>query len=85
MMRPVINLGLGKIEMIGTFEQVYMDICITPEEAHEGVSIPLHCSLYDAFFDPKEFIFSLFLHKYLQSNFNGLNIFWTMEICSRDG
>ena len=44
MVRPVINLGLGKIEMIGTFEQVYMDICITPEEAHEGVSIPLHIS-----------------------------------------
>jgi len=37
MMRPVRNLALDKIELIGTFEQVYMDICITPEEAHEGV------------------------------------------------
>jgi len=24
--------------MIGTFEQVYMDICIVQNEAHEGVS-----------------------------------------------
>ena len=38
MMRPVINLGLNMIEMIGTFEQVYMDICIRPEESHEGVT-----------------------------------------------
>ncbi|PSN31851.1 DNA-directed RNA polymerase I subunit RPA2 [Blattella germanica] len=34
MMRPVINLAAGKIELIGTFEQVYMDICVYPEEAH---------------------------------------------------
>ena len=38
MMRPVLNLGLNLVEMIGTFEQVYMDICVRPEEAHEGVS-----------------------------------------------
>ena len=38
MMRPVINLSLNLVEMIGTFEQVYMHICITPDEAHDGVS-----------------------------------------------
>ncbi|KAF7997189.1 hypothetical protein HCN44_005466 [Aphidius gifuensis] len=35
MMRPVINLIANKIEYIGTFEQVYLDICIKTEEAHE--------------------------------------------------
>lgn len=38
MMRPVINLAVQKVELIGTFEQVYMDICIYPKEAYEGVS-----------------------------------------------
>jgi DNA-directed RNA polymerase I subunit RPA2 len=37
MMRPVINLAVQKVELIGTFEQVYMDICIYPQEAYEGV------------------------------------------------
>jgi DNA-directed RNA polymerase I subunit RPA2 len=37
MVRPVRNLALNEIEMIGTFEQVYMDICITQKEAYEGV------------------------------------------------
>lgn len=39
MMRPVINLAVQQIELIGTFEQVYMDICVVPEEAYEGVNI----------------------------------------------
>ncbi|XP_060606086.1 DNA-directed RNA polymerase I subunit RPA2-like, partial [Ruditapes philippinarum] len=38
MVRPVRNLALNEIEMIGTFEQVYMDICITQKEAYEGVT-----------------------------------------------
>ncbi|XP_011868721.1 PREDICTED: DNA-directed RNA polymerase I subunit RPA2 [Vollenhovia emeryi] len=38
MMRPVINLATQKIELIGTFEQIYMEICVTPEEAHEGLT-----------------------------------------------
>ena len=39
MMRPVLNLGLNLVEMIGTFEQAYMDICVRPEEALQGVSV----------------------------------------------
>ena len=35
MIRPVVHLASGNIEMIGTFEQMYMDICVIPEEAHE--------------------------------------------------
>ncbi|XP_012287077.1 DNA-directed RNA polymerase I subunit RPA2 isoform X2 [Orussus abietinus] len=38
MMRPVINLVANNVELIGTFEQVYMDICITPEEAYNGLT-----------------------------------------------
>ncbi len=37
MMRPVINLQVNEIEYIGTFEQLYLDICIIPEEAYPGV------------------------------------------------
>lgn len=36
MMRPVWNLVTNKIELIGTFEQVYLNICVTPEEAYKG-------------------------------------------------
>ncbi|XP_011302385.1 DNA-directed RNA polymerase I subunit RPA2 [Fopius arisanus] len=32
MMRPVINLAVNKIELIGTFEQVYLEVCTVPEE-----------------------------------------------------
>lgn len=39
MMRPVLNLFANKIEMIGTFEQVYLDICVSPEEAYKGESL----------------------------------------------
>nr|XP_002131003.1 DNA-directed RNA polymerase I subunit RPA2-like [Ciona intestinalis]XP_018667297.1 DNA-directed RNA polymerase I subunit RPA2-like [Ciona intestinalis] len=35
MVRPVMNLITGTVEMIGSFEQVYMNICIIPEEAHK--------------------------------------------------
>ncbi|KAJ8953551.1 hypothetical protein NQ318_002971 [Aromia moschata] len=35
MMRPLLNLATNKIELVGTFEQVYMDICVTPEEAYQ--------------------------------------------------
>lgn len=37
MMRPVIHLATGRLEYIGTFEQLYLDICIIPEEAYPGV------------------------------------------------
>ncbi|XP_064401799.1 DNA-directed RNA polymerase I subunit RPA2-like isoform X3 [Halichondria panicea] len=36
MMRPVLNLATHTHELIGSFEQVYMDIAVVPEEAHEG-------------------------------------------------
>lgn len=39
MMRPVINLALKEIEMIGTFEQVYLNICVLAQEAYAGVSL----------------------------------------------
>ncbi|XP_071158237.1 DNA-directed RNA polymerase I subunit RPA2-like isoform X2 [Mytilus edulis] len=38
MMRPVKNLALDTTEMIGSFEQVYMDICINQNEAIPGVT-----------------------------------------------
>ncbi|KDQ21118.1 hypothetical protein BOTBODRAFT_152148 [Botryobasidium botryosum FD-172 SS1] len=38
MMRPVKYLGNGRNDSIGSFEQVYMDIAITPEEVEQGVS-----------------------------------------------
>lgn len=37
MMRPIMNLAAKNVEYIGTFEQIYLDICVTPEEAYEGV------------------------------------------------
>lgn len=36
--RPVKNLIHDTIEMIGSFEQVYMDICVDSKEAIPGVS-----------------------------------------------
>lgn len=44
MMRPVINLQLKKIEYIGTFEQVYMEICITLKEAYQGYTTHMEVS-----------------------------------------
>ena len=34
MLRPVYNLEAKSVEMVGTFEQPYMEICVTGEEAH---------------------------------------------------
>nr|CAD7405467.1 unnamed protein product [Timema poppensis] len=39
MMRPVVNLAAQAVELIGTLEQVHMDICIVPEEAYEQVGV----------------------------------------------
>ncbi|XP_055025762.1 DNA-directed RNA polymerase I subunit RPA2 [Misgurnus anguillicaudatus] len=38
MVRPVRNLALGKQELIGTFEQVYLNVGIFEEELEKGVS-----------------------------------------------
>lgn len=38
LMRPVKNLVANAIELIGTFEQVYLDICVTLDECIEGVT-----------------------------------------------
>lgn len=38
MMRPVCNLATNTTELIGSFEQVYMDIAVDPSEVHQGVS-----------------------------------------------
>jgi len=38
MMRPVRYLVNGKIDHVGTFEQVYMDIACTPQEIEKGLS-----------------------------------------------
>ena len=39
LVRPVFNLLLEKVELIGTFEQVYMDIAINAEGIYKGVSL----------------------------------------------
>jgi len=39
MMRPVFNLDLEQIELIGTFEQVYLDISISEDEIRPNVCI----------------------------------------------
>jgi DNA-directed RNA polymerase I subunit RPA2 len=36
MMRPVWNLSTKSVEYVGTFEQVYLDICVAPEEFYKG-------------------------------------------------
>jgi DNA-directed RNA polymerase I subunit RPA2 len=38
MMRPVWNLSTKSVEYVGTFEQVYLDICVAPEEFYKGVT-----------------------------------------------
>lgn len=38
MMRPVYNIAAKAVELVGTFEQVYLNICITEEEAFEGIT-----------------------------------------------
>ena len=37
MMRPVYNLAARAVELVGTFEQIYLNICITDEENHKGI------------------------------------------------
>lgn len=44
MMRPVMNLEFNKIEMIGTFEQVYLEVAITKEEIYPGVTTHMELS-----------------------------------------
>lgn len=36
MMRPLVNVRSNKIELIGTFEQVYLDVCINASEFYQG-------------------------------------------------
>ncbi|KAL1139343.1 hypothetical protein AAG570_006327, partial [Ranatra chinensis] len=38
MMRPVQSLATKETELIGTFEQIYMDICVTKDEAYKGIT-----------------------------------------------
>jgi len=42
MMRPVLNLHLEQIELIGTFEQVYLDISISEDEIRPNVSMTIN-------------------------------------------
>lgn len=44
MMRPVWNISHQKIEMIGTFEQVYLDIAIKKEECYPNVTTHIELS-----------------------------------------
>jgi hypothetical protein len=36
MMRPVIHLASGNLELIGTMEQLYLDIAVTHDEIIKG-------------------------------------------------
>lgn len=38
MMRPVRNLSTDSLELIGTFEQPYLEICVIKEEAHPSTT-----------------------------------------------
>ncbi|XP_065889347.1 DNA-directed RNA polymerase I subunit RPA2-like [Dysidea avara] len=44
MMRTVLNLVTQSEELIGTFEQVYLNIAVTPEEAHPKLTTHLELS-----------------------------------------
>lgn len=44
MMRPVMNLAAKAVEYIGSFEQVYMDICISMDEAYPGLTTHMEMS-----------------------------------------
>lgn len=37
MMRPVVNLSTMTVEYIGTLEQLYLNIAVSPETIEEGV------------------------------------------------
>ncbi|KAI4456625.1 dna-directed rna polymerase i subunit 2 [Holotrichia oblita] len=44
MMRPLLNLQINEIELIGTFEQVYLDVCVSPAEFYKGVTTHMELS-----------------------------------------
>ena len=44
MMRPVFNLVARDIEYIGTLEQVYLEVAVTPSETYPGVTTHLELS-----------------------------------------
>uniref|UniRef100_A0A182P955 DNA-directed RNA polymerase subunit beta n=1 Tax=Anopheles epiroticus TaxID=199890 RepID=A0A182P955_9DIPT len=44
LLRLVKNLLCNKTELIGSFEQVYMDICVTPEEAYPKLTTHMELS-----------------------------------------
>lgn len=41
MMRPLYNLVSDNIEYVGTFEQIYLDVAVTPEEIYKGNCLTL--------------------------------------------
>ncbi|XP_055839825.1 DNA-directed RNA polymerase I subunit RPA2 [Episyrphus balteatus] len=47
MMRPVKNLALGKVEYIGSLEQVYMEIAVDEKESYPGVTTHLELAKTD--------------------------------------
>lgn len=44
MMRPLKNLIANAIELVGTFEQIYLNVCVTLDEAHEGLTTHIELS-----------------------------------------
>ncbi|KAG8229888.1 hypothetical protein J437_LFUL009752, partial [Ladona fulva] len=38
MMRPVFNIAAQAVEMIGTFEQVFLEVCVSASEAYKGIT-----------------------------------------------
>ncbi|XP_029641029.1 DNA-directed RNA polymerase I subunit RPA2 isoform X1 [Octopus sinensis] len=38
LVRPVLNLTWNKLEMIGTFEQIYLDIAVNADSIHDGIT-----------------------------------------------
>lgn len=44
MMRPLLNLITNKIELVGTLEQVYLDVCVCTEEIYKGITTHMELS-----------------------------------------
>lgn len=44
MMRPVLNLQFNQIEMIGTFEQIFLEVALSKDEMYEGKTTHLELS-----------------------------------------
>lgn len=44
MMRPVINLKARSVELIGSFEQIFMDISVCPDEIYPGLTTHMELS-----------------------------------------